>query len=824
MDALRNDFLHGLRLLIKSPGFALTAILSLAVGIGATTAIFSAANGLLLRPLPYPDADRIAIIWQRSPGLNVPQDWLSIGQYLDIANENTVFERVAAGIGASFNMTGQGKPERIDGVRVSSSFFPLFGERAALGRVFTGDDDRPGQAPAVILMYGFWQRRFGADSAIVGRTLTLDGNTFTVVGVMPRGFTFDKQIMPAVNGIERSDLILPLPLPASARARRGGEDFNVFAKLKPGVTLARAQAEMDGVAARMKQQYPQNYPPNGGLTLSVVPLLNQVVGDARLALYVLFGSAAFVLLIACGNVANLLLARAAAREREIAIRAAVGADRRRIVRQLLAESLVLSAAGGAAGLGLALLGIDAVRRFAPATVPRVGQIGINLPVLAFTLGVSLLAPLLFGLLPALRAARIDPNTVLKEGGRGAAESNAFGIGRGRLRQALIAAQVALSVVLLIGAGLLIRSYQRITDANPGFDPHHALSFRVALPPFKYRTPESVTAFYQQLDDRLRTIPGVESVGNNYQLPLSGVALAWEPIGVEGYVPKAAGEDLIITSSAYVSPDYFRAMGIPLAQGRLFTRGDNRQSPPVVIVDDKLAARFWPNQDPLGKRLRQGADGPWRTVVGVVTNTKQYEVNPQPPITAFFPVEQYTIRSRYVVVRTASTVNAVGITGAVMREIGTLDPDLPAYDISTMDRRLHDSLARRRLWASLLAAFAAFALLLSGVGTYGVIAYWVDQRRREIGIRMALGADRSRILGLVAREVLVVVGAGLAAGLLAAVALTRVMTGMLFGVAATDAATFAVIPLVIAAVALVATYAPTRRATALEPTDALRYDG
>jgi predicted permease len=445
-------------------------------------------------------------------------------------------------------------------------------------------------------------------------------------------------------------------------------------------------------------------------------------------------------------------------------------------------------------------------------------------VLAFTLGVSLLAPLVFGLVPALRAARVDPNTVLKEAGRGSVSATAFGLGHGRLRRALIAAQVALSVVLLIGAGLLIRSYQRITDANPGFDPHNALSFRISLPAFKYRTPESVTAFYQQLDDRLRTIPGVESVGNNYQLPLSAVALAWEPIGVEGYVPKTAGDNLIITSSAYVSPDYFRAMGIPLAQGRRFTRRDDRQSPPVVIVDDKLAARFWPNEDPLGKRLRQGADGPWRTVVGVVTNTKQYEVNPQPPITAYFPVEQYTIRSRYVVVRTARTVPAASITGSVIRAILALDPDLPAYDISSMDRRLHESLARRRLWASLLGAFATFALLLSGVGTYGVIAYWVDQRRREIGIRMALGADRARILGLVTREILVVVGAGLVVGLAGAFALTRLMTGMLFGVAATDSATFAVIPLVIAAVAFVATYAPARRATALAPSDALRYEG
>ncbi|MEP6491909.1 MAG: ABC transporter permease [bacterium] len=824
MESWWNDLRYGLRVLAKSRGFTAVAVLSLAIGVGANSAIFSVTNALVLRPLPYPAANRIAILWQRSPGLNVAQDWFSIGQYLDIAAENSVFEHVAAAIGASFNMTGTGAPERIDGVRVSSSIFPLFGARAMLGRVFSSDEDQPGKTVSVILTYGFWQRRFAGDASVLGKALTLNGTNLTIVGVMPQDFSFNKEVVPTVNGVQHVDLLLPLPLAASARANRGGEDYNVFAVLKPGVLLDRAQVEMNGVAKRMKQQYPASYPPNGGLTISVVPLINQVVGDVRLALYVLLGAVGFVLLIACANVANLLLSRAAVRDKELAIRAAVGADRARLLRQLLTESAVLALIGGLAGLAVALLAIQSLRAFGPANLPRMSEVGIDTSALVFTFGIALFTGLVFGLAPALRASRADPNSALKEGGRASADgaSNAFGLGHGRLRATLITAEVALSVVLLIGAGLLIRSYDRITNANPGFDPRNVLSLRVSLPGFRYRTPESVSQFYKQLADRVMALPGVQFVGTNYQLPLSSVALAWEPIGIEGYVPKAAGNDLVIASSAYVDADYFRAMGVSLRKGRFFTAQDNKQSPAVVIVDDKLAARFWPNENAIGKRLRQGADGPWRTIVGVVTDAREYEPDVQPPITAFFPVEQFNIGSRFLIVRVSPTSgDAATMTTAVAREIRALDPDLPAYDVASMEHRLHDSLARRRLSMFLLGAFALSALILAAVGIYGVIAYWVDQRTREIGIRMALGADRARILSLIAREFLPIVGLGLAIGLGGAFVLTRVMSGLLFGISATDVTTFGLIPILFAGVAMAAIYLPARRAMRLEPIVAVR---
>ena len=811
-----NDLRHAVHMLRKLPGFAAIAILSLAIGIGANSAIFSVTNALILRPLPYPDANRIAIIWQRSPGLNVPRDWLSIGQYLDIRTGNTSFEHLAAAIGASFNVTGSGKPERVDGMRVSSSFFPLFGARAAMGSVFTSDDDTPGKAPRAILTHGYWQRRFGGDRGVIGKTLLLNGTSVIIAGVMREDFRFDKEVMPAVNGIQRVDLLLPLPLPPSAQAIRDREDYNVFGKLAPNATLQRAQAELDQLAARMKQQYPQSYPANGGLTLSALPLIDQVVGDVRIALYVLLGAVAMLLLIACGNVGGLLLSRATSRERELAIRAAVGAERARLLRQLLTEHVLLAFAGGVAGLALAFLGVSALRSFA-TNIPRAGDVAIDARVLAFTFATCVVATILFGLLPAWRASKADPQRVLTESARtfsGASRRHTV------LRRSVVAAQLALSLVLLIGAALLVRSYARITRANPGFDPRHVLSLRVSLPGSRYNKPELVAGFFDQLQRRLTALPGVDHVGTNYQLPLSSVALAWEPIGVEGYVPKAPGANLIISSSAYVSPDYFGAMSIPLITGRFFTATDNQKSPPVVIVDDKLAARFWPNEGALGKRIRQGDDGPWRTVVGVVADTREYEVDAEPPITAFFPVEQYTIGSRFVVLRTAPTVDAASLMTAVSRELAQIDPDLPAYDVATMEQRLHDSLARRRLAMALLVTFAACAVALAIVGVYGVIAYWVGQRTRDIGIRIALGADGKRIATMVAREFAGVVIAGLVTGAVAAMLLSRVLSSMLFGVSATDTATFVAVPLGLAAVSALATFVPARRATRVDPLSAI----
>ena len=821
METWWQDLRHGLRVLASQPAFTTVAVASLALGIGANTAIFSVTNALLLRPLPYEDADRIAILWQRSPGLGVQQDWFSTGQFLDIKSDNQVFTDVAATIGASFNLTGNGIPERIDGARVSSSLFPIFGATAAAGRVFSADEDKPGKPPVVILSNGFWKRRFGSDPSIVGKSLILNGNTFEIVGVMASDFVFNKEVMPAVNGIQNVDLLLPLPLGENARTNRGGEDFNLFAKLKPGVTLERAQADMNVLAQRMKRDYPQNYPPNGGLTVSVVPLINQVVGDVRMALYVLLGAVGLVLLIACGNVANLLLSRAAVRQKEMAVRAAVGASRERIVRQLLTEAILLSAIGGMLGLVLAMIAVEVLGHFGSARIPRLDEIAIDGRVLGFTFAISLFTGVVFGLVPALRASRLDLNDVLREGGRGTVGTSAFGLGHQQLRRLLISTEIALSLVLLIGAGLLIRSYQRITNANPGFEPDGVLSVRVSLPGFKYKGPDEVIAFYKRLEDRLKGLPGVQYVGSNYLLPLSSVALAWEPISIEGYVPKAAGEDLIIASSGYITPDYFKAMGMPLLAGRYFDDRDVRGAPDVAIVDDKLAERFWPGQDPIGKRMRRGDSGPWRTVVGVVADTKQYEVDGEPPITAFYPVQQIGIASRYIVIKTNG--DPAALATSVTREVQALDADLPVYDVATMEERLADSLARRRFSMLMLGVFATCASLLAAIGIYGVVSFWVSQRTRELGIRAALGAREMDIMQLVVRQVVALVAVGITVGLAAAFGLTRVMSTLLFGVSATDAVTFGLLAIVLGVVALIATWIPARRAAGVPPIVALRHD-
>jgi len=520
------------------------------------------------------------------------------------------------------------------------------------------------------------------------------------------------------------------------------------------------------------------------------------------------------LLIACANVANLLLARATSRQKEMAIRAAVGATRWRIARQLLAESVLLAMAGGLVGLVIARLATALLRAFGPENIPRLNEVAVNGRVLAFTFVVSLVTGVLFGLMPALRASRVDLNEVLKDGARGAGA----GAGHHRTRRLLIVAEVALSLVLLIGAGLLIRSYQRIAAASPGFNARNVLSLRLSLPAARYNTPEAVASFYKRLDERVKALPGVETVGTSYLLPLSSVSLGWEPVSIEGYVPKP-GEDLIISRTGFVSPDFFQTMGIALLKGRAFTEHDRKGEQEVAIVDDKLAERFWPGQDPLGKRVRRGQSGPWRVVVGVVRDQREYSQESEPPITAYFPIEQFTVGSRFVVARTSG--DPLAMTAAVIAEIQALDAELPAFDVHTMEQRLYDSLARRRFSMLLLGVFAASALALAAIGIYGVMSYWVNQRTHEIGIRMALGARPGAILGMVIRQSALMVSAGVVIGAGGALLLTRIMSGLLFGVSATDGWTFISIPLLLSTIALLAAYVPARRAARVDPLVALR---
>jgi predicted permease len=815
METLRQDLSYGFRTLFKNPGFTAVAVLSLAIGIGANSAIFSVINALLLRPLPYQDADRLAILWQRSPGLNVAQDWFSPGQCLDVRAENQVFEQVAVTIGASFNLTGQGGPEHVDGARVTSSLFPLLGAKAALGRVLLPEEDSPGKPATVILSHGFWRRRFGGDPQVIGKTLVLSGSSFEIVGVMQPGFSLTKEVMLTVNAIERADVLLPLPMSEGARTNRGNEDFNIFAKLKPGVSLAQAQADMDVIAGRMKQRYPENYPAHGGLTISVVPLLKQVVGEIDLALYVLLATVGFVLLIACANVANLLLARATVRQKEIAIRAAVGASRARIARQLLTESALLALTGGMLGMVIALGAVEALRAFGPENIPRLNEIGVDGRVVAFTFFISMLTGIVFGLAPALRASRVDLNETLKEGGRGADR----GHGRHMTRKLLVVFEVALSLIVLICAGLLIRSYRRVVNAHPGFDSRNVHAMRLSLPGARYSTPESIVGFFRQVGERLERTPGVESVGTSYSLPMSAVAFAWEPITIEGYAPPTA-QDTIISNVRIINPGYFDVMRIPLKLGRYFTGQDIKGAQETVIVNEALAERFWPNEYPIGKRLQRGKSGPWKTVVGVISDTKEYSAEKEPPIAVYYPAEQVIARNMYLVIRTTS--DPVPMTAAIVKEIQAVDPEMPVYDVGSMDQRLYGSLARQRFSMFLLGVFALIALILAAIGVYGVMAYSVSQRTHEIGVRIALGARPDAILRLVIRQALILAALGIAIGLIGAFALTRVMSSLLFGVSATDLLTFVITSLLLGSIALMASYIPARRAAKVDPIAALQH--
>lgn len=817
MENLLHDVRYGIRMLLKQPGFTAVAVITLALGIGANTAIFSVVNGLLLRPLPYANSDRLAIIWTHSPGANVAQDWPSPGQYVAIKSQTTVFEDIAITQGGNSNLTGLGAPEQVGAVATSSVLFPLLGVKPAIGRAFLREEDATEKPKAAILCYGFWQRRFGGDPGAIGQSLTIDGDSYTIVGIMPADFVLSYEVMPTVGTMSQADVLVTLPFDAEALSQQGDENYNILARLKPGVTIAQAQAELDGVVSSLERQFPQRYPASRRFRFSVTPLLEQVVGDVRLALLILLGAVACVLLIACANVANLLLARAAAREKEIAIRTAIGAGRGRLVRQLLTESVLLATVGGATGLLLAVWTLDGLRWLSPSSIPRLQSITVDGRVLSFTFTVALLTGILFGLAPALRASRVNLNETLKEGGR-----SLVGSGNHRLRSALVVTELALSLVLLIGAGLLIRSFIRVQQVEPGFSPHNVLSMRLSVGGTAYEKMPKRLVFYQQLWDRIRQLPGVESAGGVSVLPLSG-SLSWGNISIEGYVPEA-GQSMIQADRRFATVGYFETMKIPLIAGRFFSEQDTPDSLKVAIVDENLARTYWPGEDPLGKRLKGGSPdskNPWLTVIGVVASVKQYALDSDSRVTFYTPHRQSPAGTLYAIVRTSADPR--GIAASVAGVAREMDPNVPIYDVKIMSERLSESLARRRFAMLALGVFAMVAMVLAAVGIYGVMSYSVTQRTREIGIRVALGAQTKGVLTLIVGQGMLMAGVGVAIGLAGAVAATRVMTSLLFGVSATDPVTFGGLALLLAAVAFFACYVPARRATKVDPMVALRHE-
>ena len=822
MSILARDLRYAFRAFAKSPGFTVAAILSLAIGIGANTAIFSITSALILRPLPYKDSDRLVILWNTSPGLGITRDWFSSAQYTDIANNHHGLEQVALAIGGNYNLTGEGEPERVGVVRVSNNLLPMLGARPAQGRLFTPEDDRYGGPNVVILGYGIWARRYASNPKMVGRHITINTHNYEVIGVLPKSFSLPREVMPTLDGAEQSDLLLPMPRIPNFTEDRGHEDYNIIGKLRPGVTLEQAQAEMNTLTARLRQDHPEIYPPNGGLTFVILPLLEQVVGNVRHALWLLLTAVGCVLLIACVNVANLLLSRAVGRQREVAIRTAVGATTGRIIRQLLTESVLLALCGGLLGVLFAFISIHWTHVLGPKSVPRLDEIGVRGDALLFTLLISVGSGILFGLAPALRIARVDLLTTLKDSDRGSAGASAMW-GRGNnLRRLLVIAELAISVVVLVVAGLLLRSFIRLQHVSPGFNPANVLTLELTLSGDRYKDPAVTRAACRQILENLEHLPGAVSAGGVSSLPLSDM-FAWGPITVEGRVPPP-GEKFINADERVVAGHYFETMQIPLLKGRLFNDQDTEDKLRVVVVDEFMAQQLWPNQDPLGKRISFGdlaSRRDWATVVGVVGRIKQDALDSDSRIAFYLPHSQYISRLLNIVLRT--TTDPTSLTSAVAHELHEVDRDLPLYGVVTMEERVAGSLARRRFTTVLLAMFAGFALALATIGIYGVMAYLVIQGTREIGIRMALGANQSTVLRLVVKQGMVLAITGVGIGLIAALGFSRLVSGLLFGVTTTDPLTFAAIIVLLIVVALVASYIPARRAARIDPMISLRCD-
>jgi putative ABC transport system permease protein len=811
MQTLWQDLRFGFRTLTRKPGFTVVAIIALALGIGANTAIFSVVNSVLLRPLAYQDPAALVVINHDYPKINLKASVSAIG-YTHYRDNAKSFESVAAMTGGGFNLTGGGDPEQVNGALVTHNFFSALGARPALGRVFLPEEDQPGKNKVVALSHGFWQRRFGADPGIVNKTITINDENYTVVGVMPPSFQFGRELGRVV------DLWTPIAFTREQLdyRRLTNENLTVIARLKPGVTIGQAQAELDAIAANLRQQYmPGADRSNWGLTTQYLSEL--VVGDIRLALWILMGIVGLVLLIACANVANLLLARAADRQKEMAIRTALGAGRRRVIRQLLTESALLALIGGAIGLLLAWLGINALVKVNQVQIPRASEIGVDWRALAFTLGVSLLTGFVFGLVPALQISKADLHETLKEGGRtGSSGARAW------VRNTLVVLEMALALVVLVSAGLLVRSFWRVQQVNPGFAPQNTLAMSLVLPATKYKEPVQRVNFYKEALQRIRALPGVQSAGATSILPLSGNNSSGS-FQIEGRVTPQ-GQSSPHGDRWAATTDYFSTMRIPIIRGRFFDDRDTMESQPVAIIDETMARKYWPDEDPMGKRITfQSRDNKpiWREIVGVVGHVKHKGLEGESRVQYYMPHSQTQNAFMSLVVRASG--DPTSLTGAVRGAISGLDKDLPVFRVKTMEQFVSESMAQRRFAMALVGIFAAVALALACVGLYGVLSYSITQRLREIGIRMALGASGADVLRLVVGQGMLLALAGVALGSVAAFLLTRVMANLLFAVTAGDPLTFVTIAALLTLVALVACFAPARRATKVDPIVALRYE-